>query len=1363
VPPRNDPAVAAHQRWLDFVRPNGIVVMPTVLVDRNITLPASDAEGQRLVADAIAQHDLPSGRTVPVIDTFPEFARDVLGWSFHPDYYAWSGAAAPVGAANPSPGAPVLAAIDLPDGGGEMCPSFGVRANPGHLAGGGAPWQLVTFGFDPAQDLDDRDYRTGHFQASPVSRAERYLREKGVLAAIVTNRRVVRLLVAPPGETSAWADFQLEHMALTAGRDIVAAMRALLSEHRFHLVPANERLEALVIESRKHQSEVTTELAEQVLHGLYELVRGLDAANARSQGRLLAEVKGTRDDAPYVEDDVYRGLLTFVMRLLFLLFAEERELLHRARHGQAPADEAVRQHYSLLALHARLRDDQATNPDTMDYRYGAWAQLLALFRMVYQGAPEVSLVAREGSLFDPDTYPFLEGRRRDGAPGGGWSVPQVSDGTVFRVLGKLLVIDGNRVSYRSLDVEHVGAVYETMMGFHVGVATGPSIAIRAEARLGAPVTVDLAAMLAQAPAQREAWLKAETRRTGFPASIGPRVRAATTVEAMHAALVPVVNVAATPEVVSAGHLVLFPGEERRRSGSHYTPRELTGPIVRRTLAPQLARLAAATSTGVPRPEDILNLKVCDPAMGSAAFLVETCRHLGDALVQGWATHGGRPAIPADEDEVVHARRLVAQKCVYGVDRNPMAVELAKVSLWLATLARDHAFTFIDHAFRHGDSLVGLSRRQLQGLNWDASATPLNWLLPEIDESFDKLRDARAAVRTAGDDVGHAELARLLAGANRAADDVRFFGDLVMSAFFDAANPRARGNELVARTSGLHRDRGAEYRADLDARRTAIRPLVPFHWELEFPEVFGRVNPGFDAFVGNPPFMGGSKISTNEGKPYLDWVLSLHEGAHGNGDLVAHFFRRTFNLLRAGGTFGLIATNTIAQGDTRATGLRWICTHGGEIYHATRRLPWPGMAAVIVSVVHVSRGPVVGARTLDGTPVGAISAFLAIGSMHENPMRLRANAGKQFHGVMINGMGFTFDPASTDHTGLGSPGKPTSIRRMEELFAAHPRYREVVTPYIGGEEVNSSPTHSAHRYVINFGTRQENDCRLRYPHLLEIVRHKVKPYRDTNNGDLQKRLWWQFKRPCPDLHSAIADLDRVLVIARVSDTFGFTFLPAGVVINDKVVTFPFASSAPLASLQSRVHEIWARFFSSSLGDGLQYTPTDCFETFPFPEGWEARADLEAAGQAYYAYRANLMVANGEGLTKTYSRFHDPDDHDPQIARLRALHAEMDRAVLDAYGWTDVPVACAFIEENPEEDEDDARPAGGGRARRRKYRYRWPDGVRDEVMERLLTLNRERAADEAAGNQRPGAGGGDPPQRSPRGRPPAPRPAGQGRLV
>ena len=157
---------------------------------------------------------------------------------------------------------------------------------------------------------------------------------------------------------------------------------------------------------------------------------------------------------------------------------------------------------------------------------------------------------------------------------------------------------------------------------------------------------------------------------------------------------------ATPHPVPHGTMVLVPTDERRKSGSHYTPRSSTEPIVRTTLEPVIRQLGEN-----PSPDQILGLKVCDPAMGSGASLVEACRQIADELVKAWAFHGYKPFIPSDEDEVLHARRLVAQRCLYGVDENHMAVDLAKLSLWLATLARDHPFTFLDHALRCGDCPV----------------------------------------------------------------------------------------------------------------------------------------------------------------------------------------------------------------------------------------------------------------------------------------------------------------------------------------------------------------------------------------------------------------------------------------------------------------------------------------------------------------------------------------------------------------------------------------------------------------------------------------------------------------------------------
>ena len=1169
-------------------------------------------------------------------------------------------------------------------------------------------------------------------------------------------------------------DFRVADMSRTAGRPLCSALRMLLSEQRLLALPRGQRLAALLEDSRKYQNEVSERLSEQVMHALYELLRGLQAAHDASGAALLREPLSPEGD----RNDIYRGLLSVILRLVFLLYAEER--------GMLPENETFVRHYSLTGLYQRLREDAAHHPDTMDQRFGAWAQLLVLFRLIHDGARDyrtggaVSLPERRGALFDPDRFPFLEGRRAGAGAGARQRTervrpPLISDGAVYRVLEKLLVLDGERISYRTLDVEQIGSVYETIMGFRMEIATGRSVAIKPAKKLGAPSTVDLDALLEQGTGNRAKWLQPRIDRN-LTDTVAKGLRAAGTVEDLHAALDRVLDKDATPDLVPAGALVLQPNEERRRSGSHYTPRELTEPIVRHTLAPILERLRGEDGRA-PTPARILDIKVCDPAMGSGAFLVETCRQLADALIDAWGAHGEMPVIPPDEDEVIHARRLVARKCLYGVDRNPMAVDLAKVSLWLSTLARDHPLTFVDHAFRHGDSLVGLSRRQIEAFHWLRDAQPLQkgievgW----VHEHMAKATELRRRIREAGEEVSDRELHDLWHDARNEIDAVRLYGDLALAAFFAEAKPKQREAKRLEFAGAVTRNEAIRYQSWLEEQRGADPPLAPFHWEIEFPEVFDRENPGFDAFVGNPPFAGKNAVAAGNVGGYPDWLKTLHDESHGNADLVAHFFRRAFGLVRVGGTFGLIATNTIAQGDTRSSGLRWICEHGGEIYRAVKRYQWPGEAAVVVSVLHVAKtrevrdertgsrdveaaevedrhatGRFPGSRVLDGAKVDAITAFLFHRGGHADPVRLQANAGKSFVGSYVLGMGFTFD--DTDKKGVAS-----SLAEMRRLIEADPRNREVIFPYIGGEEVNTSPTHGHHRYVINFRdwplrrvdlgvSWQEADLEQRrewlrnaivpldyrepvamdWPELTAIVEERVKPERMKlgDNGDARRRKekWWLWGRFTPALYAAIDGLEQVLVISRVGQQASFTFSSADMVYAETTVVFPLTSYNALCVLQSHPHEIWARFFGSSLEDRLRYTPSDCFETFPFPDGWKTRQSLETAGKAYYEHRAALMVRNDEGMTKTYNRFHDPYEDDADIGRFRELHAAMDRAVLDAYGWTDIPTDCDFLLDYEIDESTWGR-------RKKPYRYRWPDAVRDEVLARLLALNAERAAEEA----------------------------------
>ena len=1323
-----DPNTRAHLEWLGFIQPNGLVVSAPALVKAGAILNRQDAEGQALLAGCVHQRVVLPGRDPePCVRDFQEFASTVLGWGFSSRGYAGT-AESPV---------PADLSVVLPDYDETLHPDFAVRERDPR--NGASPWQLLVQVLAAGQDFNKATSGAGGLEASPQGRVERLLRGTGVPAGLLFNGVALRLISAPRGESSGWMDFRFADLINTAGRPLCSALRLLLTEQRLLALPRDQRLAALLESSRKYQNEVSERLSEQVLHGLYELLRGFQTAHDSSGGELLREPLSEDGD----RNDIYRGLLSVILRLVFLLYAEER--------GMLPDDGNFARYYSLTGLYQRLREDAALNPDTMDQRFGAWAQLLVLFRLIHDGARAhrtggaVSLPERRGALFDPDRFRFLEGRSGGGVRQTIERVipPRISDGVIYRVLEKLLVLDGERISYRTLDVEQIGSVYETIMGFRLETATGRSVAIKPAKKLGAPNTVDLDALLAQPNARRGRWLQERGDRT-ITDRVAKGLREAETVDDLHVALDRVLDKDATPDITPLGALVLQPNEERRRSGSHYTPRELTEPIVRHTLAPLLDRVKGEHGRA-PTPEQILGLKICDPAMGSGAFLVETCRQLADALIDAWAAHGTMPVIPPDEDEVIYARRLIAQKCLYGIDRNPMAVDLAKVSLWLSTLARDHPLTFVDHAFRHGDSLVGLTRQQIEALNWKGGQPILAGF--GVREAVEAASELRRQIREADDTVDERRLQNLWREAQDAVAEVRLFGDLVLAAFFEGAKPKERESRRSAYQEAILTGEAWRHAVEMEGRRNAELPFAPFHWEIEFPEVFERDNPGFDGFVGNPPFLGGKRISTIQGPPYRDWLRAVHEGSNSNTDIVAHFFRRAFTLIRHGGALGMIATNTIAQGDTRAGGLRWICEHDGYIYRATRRVRWPGEAAVVVSILNISKGTTDAGKMLDGVSVDRITAFLFHRGGHADPVRLTANAGKSFVGMFLRGMGFTFDDKDRK-------GAAASLAEMRRLIDADTRNREVIFPYIGGEEVNSSPTHAHHRYAINFAdyplrreaslpswSGMDSDVRDRclrnglvppdfprgvasdWPDVLAIVEARVKPARESLSNSAidrgHRQRWWLYANARPELTAAIAGLERVIVCPIVSNKVSFTFLPPRVVFSHKLTVFPFASFSALCMLQSNVHEVWARFFSSTMKDDINYSSSDCFETFPFPKDWETLPTLEAAGKVYHEYRAALMVENDEGMTRIYNRFHDIYETDPRIMELRKLHAALDRAVLDAYGWTDIAPECKFILDY----EIDEATWGG---KKKPYRYRWPDTVRDEVLARLLTLNAERAA-------------------------------------
>jgi hypothetical protein len=1303
-------SIEAHKRWLGYLQPDGLVVSAAALVDKGHYYQEAQRERQIEFIDhllAFQQYDEEEG-TVEITD-FKALATEFLGLPKR----EWVDAADLGDAYH----------IPLKESPEVLSPSAALRwPRSKELAEGEPAYQILTKYYDG--DLD-APYETAAntWSTSATRRFERLLRETGIPIGLLVSRTQLRLVSAPVGENAGSLTFRFADMVSTMGRPILGAFDLLLNAEMLFLGDESHQLPALLRHSRDMQANVSIELARQVLDGLYDLVRGTQAANARTEGKLLQHLLATNPNR------IYEGQLTVLMRLVFLLFAEDRGLM--------PNSALYNGHYSLHSLYERLRQDHALHHDTMDARYGAWAQLLALFRLVFHGHrhKDLSLPPRYGYLFDPDRFPFLEGRIESASDQQSTiqnpqsEIPLIPDGTIFRLLQGLLFLNGERISYRTLDVEQIGSVYETMMGFALARAEGQTIAIRPQKAHGAAVYLNLDQLLSLRGTDRHNTFTEETGRNLTGTRLAEFNAATTTDELLAVFQGPSANSDlisrnATPHLAQPGSLLLQPTDARRKSGSHYTPRKLTEPIVRKALEPVLANLGEN-----PFPAQILDLKVCDPAVGSGAFLVEACRQLGDELVKAWAIHGGKPVIPPDEDEVLHARRLIAQRCLYGVDRNPMAADLAKLSLWLATLAKDHPFTFLDHAIRSGDSLVGLSKKQILAFHWDLTHPSAKQRIFGQDVLEKKIKSAlayRQEILNAGDLVLPELKAAQLNLAEQEIDKVRRAGDLAVLGFFSGAKPKERQDardELLERWLKATDQSGSEeslhegigLKREIGQARDADKSLAPFHWEVEYPEVYTRSNEGFDCFVGNPPFAGKNNILRTNSSGYVEWLQFRHPDSHGNSDLVAHFYRLSFAQCRNGGTLGLVATTRIGEGDTCETGLKWITRNHGDIFAATDAQKWPGDAAVQYRAIHVYKGLYTGLLILGSSRPGYITPELY--AKAQRPSSDSRNApevreistsawGESFVGCGIQGAGFMLEAGEAN-----------------ELLKK-PENHLVVRPFLIAKDLNSSFEQRPSRYVIDFDNQSLEQAR-RFSDCLQIVEARVKPDRDKNPRKAYRTRWWLFGERRAALRESLADRDEVIACAMTTMEFKFALCPSNMVFDQTLVVISPNSEALLAVLESTPHKLWACKYGASFGSSgaPRYNPSRCFSTYPFPEtsAISKTEDVVAAGSEFFELRTRLMRGNQEGLTKTYNRFHDPGETSPDIHKLRELHAAMDRAVLDAYGWTDVPTDCEFIPDFTEEDDD-------GNEIPKNIRYRWPDEVRDDVLARLLALNAERHAAE-----------------------------------
>jgi hypothetical protein len=962
---------------------------------------------------------------------------------------------------------------------------------------------------------------------------------------------------------------------------------------------------------------------------------------------------------------------------ILFLLVIEERDLTHSEGSDTSLKKLYRDYYSLMALRARCRNVRTEEARFVDL----WAMLVDTFGLYEDGeqALKLGLKPLAGDLFSAEAFDLLRGLSLDNSS--------------FAAGIKLLDSYDDekrgvpvRVNYAALNVEEFGSIYEGLLEFEASV----------------------------------------------------------------------------DEAGDGLHFSFAQGDERGKTGSHYTPEELVQPLIEHALEPLIEECLKAPDAEA----RLLSLKICDDACGSGHILLNAARRVALELAR-LRTKADNP----DPASYRGALREVIESCIYGVDANPQAVRLCKVALWLESHNPGASLGFLDHHIKCGDSLVGLTKpsKLLEGIAEEAFATRdgddkeyasqlrskhkeerktemtmqimTDWRT-QVENSLKTVIETISAV-SAMPDATPAESALkkqtyLHITTGEAWLHLKALADVQLAPFFIAKRP----DNAIA-TESLYRD-FLNGRDDLEGHPAADAAHIVaggrrfFHWFLEFAEVLQAG--GFDCFLGNPPFLGNRDLRGTFGKEYLDYLTTAYAPA-GAIDLVGYFVRRNYDLLKPERSLGTLATNTIAQGGTREGGLQIIEKSGGTIVMAVRSRPWPGAAAVAVSLAVIYKGTWTGRRMLDTKDVAFISTYFDDQMTQGNPFRLAANNGRSFQGSVVLGMGFTLTPQEAKY-----------------LMAKNSQNKDVLFPFLNGEDLNSRSDQSPSRWVINFldwpldhinaPEEYRGPVAADYPDCLDIVERLVKPQREKVNREKYRRLWWQYAEACATLYRTIKPLNRVLVFVTSATKYPlYSEYSQDIVYSNATAVIADNRRSTLAILNSAIHEIWAWKYGSTLESRLRNAPTDVFETFPFPQGFEpnipeggpatalnqAKDRLDSLGAILDAARREIMRKLDIGLTKLYNLYHiqdlnagvvqaeakcPPADAEwavSKIEALRTLHRDIDEAVRDAYGWNDLPLQHGFheLEFLPEND---------------RVRYTISNQARKLILQELLKLNHQRHAEE-----------------------------------
>lgn len=1126
------------------------------------------------------------------------------------------------------------------------------------------------------QSLDKRGATSRN---SPHALLQEYLNLTEHVYGIVTNGFQLRLLRDSSLLTKlSYLEFDLEKMVTEELYADFVMMYLVLHHTRMPQQLGEESIMELYhLAGLESGSRIRSKLSIAVEHSILQLG---DQLLKEAENVALREWVAKHGANAY-----YGVLLKLIYRILFIMVIEERDLIFEEpnKDGKEAAQKYLRakriyqQGYSI----GRLRKLSENRFLMIGRQYDLWDNLKNIFQLFENRGigSKIGIAPLGGDLFHVHAIQILYTSR-------------ITNSLLLNIINKLHQFETPQgqtiaINYKSLDVEEFGSVYEGLL-------------------------------------EKD----------------------------------PVVE----PYQGSLATFRFVQGSDRSSSGSHYTPDDLVQPLIKHSLEHLIKDIINHKKhTDAEKIQALLKLKVADVACGSGHILLAAARRIGLELAR-LRTSEEQPAPPAVRQGVKDA----IKNCIYGVDKNPYAVELCKVALWLEAHVPGDPLSFLDSKIKCGDAIVGLAH--FDELDKGISDEAFKKLSDRDDSNVIKdLKKRNSAGRKGWEDIKRSgavnlqkfklqsdEYEAILSMPEHTLAEVeakqnaytaymsgpqylrlRRLADLQIAPFFTDKNSE-NTYKLITTTEYARMISGhLTMQTEATAYATGLSyERKWFHWFLEFPEVFAQG--GFDCILGNPPYLGGTKISSYNGDNYFNFCKSNYFPASGRCDLVGYFVRRIFSIQKYNGFHSIITTNTVAEGDTREGGLDFIVNNDGFIVYANKGIIWPGKANVVVTIYSMYKGQWKKEIFLAKENVQSISTYLTSNSIAQ-PNHLKENEKKVFMGSSITGDGFIINE---DYCQL--------------LIMNDSKYQNVISKYVNGFDFNNIPNQISAKRIINFFNLDLEFIENEYPLALEHVEKHVKPEREKKSNEVSLAPWWKYWRIRTELYNSITENKKVLVLTRSSKTHGLSFLPnENFVFSDAVIVYSYDSFSKYSILQSNIHEDWSWRFSSKLKNDRRYSISDAFETFPFPQLVSTYLDgqLESIGETYYEYRRQMMLDIQLGLTKLYNTFHSPsvasmqvrdvyldkhlaktpgtisyDESVERIVHLRTLHKKMDELVMEAYGWhidskrwgKAIDLCHDFYEVDylPEND---------------RIRYTIHPDARKEVLKRLLLLNHEVHESETRG--------------------------------